>query len=330
MKQMSLPSNAPAETRGHSGADNPHDAIRFVPVRQSCSKRTAISRRAVHLGLLATAGSLLTARARAASSREPIRFAVGPTLPTPDDSRRAWDPLFKKIAEKLGRPYTLAATTDWAGTAVALASGQVDISFVGPWGYVLAKREGGAIPLAMLKLDGLTYYHAIVVARPGLSITKWPEDAKGLRISFADMASTSGWLIPAYWFKQRGIDPKSYFQYRDGATHAANETAVANGQVDVATDNDRNRQLMIEKGILKPEASNIVWRSDPIPNSLIAARADLDPSIVDTVRQLLLDLSEEQAKALMPEHYTGFAPTKDSDFALIEEAGVALGLLKRP
>lgn len=259
-----------------------------------------------------------------------IRFAVGPTLPTPDNSRRAWDPLFRKIAEALGRPYTLVATTDWAGTAVALASRQVDISFVGPWGYLLAKREGGAIPLAMLKLDGLTYYHAIIVARPGLSIANWPEDAKGLRISFADMASTSGWLIPAYWFKRRGIDPKSYFQYRDGATHAANETAVANGQVDIATDNDRNRLLMIEKGVLKSEASNIVWRSDPIPNSLIAARTDLDPSTVNTVRQFLLSLSDEQAKALMPEHYTGFAPTKDSDFALIEEAGVALGLLKKP
>jgi len=47
-------------------------------------------------------------------------------------------------------------------------------------------------------------------------------------MSFADVGSTSGWLIPTNWFKSQGIDPKTYFQYTEGATHAANEIAVAN------------------------------------------------------------------------------------------------------
>ncbi|MEH2508906.1 phosphonate transport system substrate-binding protein [Nitrobacteraceae bacterium AZCC 1564] len=288
---------------------------------------TSVSRRAACGGILAAATLLLSGQSKAAS-QQPIRFGVGPTLPTPDDSRRAWEPLFKQIAEKLGRPYTLVATTDWAGISVALASGKIDVSFIGPWGYILAKRQGSVTPMAVAKLDGLTTYRAIVVAREGLAHAKWPQDGKGMRVSFADMGSTSGWLIPSYWFKQQGIDPKTYFQYRDGATHAANETAVANGQVDFATDNDRNRQLMIDNGTLRAEASNIVWQSDPIPNSLIAARGDLDPRTFDVIKQILLGLTEDEAKKLMPKHYTGFGPTNDSDYRLIEEAGVALGLLK--
>ncbi|WP_454621395.1 phosphate/phosphite/phosphonate ABC transporter substrate-binding protein [Bradyrhizobium cenepequi] len=290
----------------------------------------SITRRTACIGAVATAAVLMSGGARAASQGEPIRFGVGPTLPTPDDSRRAWEPLFKQIAEKLGRPYTLVATTDWAGISVALASGKIDVSFIGPWGYILAKREGRVIPMAVAKLDGLTTYRAIVVARKELANAKWPQEAKGMRVSFADVGSTSGWLIPSYWFKQQGIDPKTYFRYRDGATHAANETAVANGQVDFATDNDRNRQLMIDNGTLKAEASNIVWQSDPIPNSLIAARGDLDQQTFETVKRILLDLSEDEASKLMPKHYTGFAATQDSDYRLIEDAGVALGLLKSP
>jgi hypothetical protein len=44
---------------------------------------------------------------------------------------------------------------------------------------------------------------------------------------FADVGSTSGWLIPTYWFKSKGIDPKTFFVYRDGAWHPAYVTAVA-------------------------------------------------------------------------------------------------------
>jgi len=46
------------------------------------------------------------------------------------------------------------------------------------------------------------------------------------------------------------LNPKEFFAYSDGATHAANEIAVASGQVDCATDFDRNRTAMIESGKL--------------------------------------------------------------------------------
>lgn len=97
---------------------------------------------------------------------------------------------------------------------------------MGPWGYVLANNEGGAQAIATVKYNGKPFYHAIIVARPGTKTAKWPDDAKGLRISLADAGSTSGWLVPTYYFKSIGIDPKAYFQYRDGASHAAQVLSV--------------------------------------------------------------------------------------------------------
>lgn len=46
-----------------------------------------------------------------------------------------------------------------------------------------------------------------------------------------------------------------------GATHAANEIAVARGQVDMATDFDRNRNAMIEAEMIKRDAAKIIWTS---------------------------------------------------------------------
>ena len=61
-----------------------------------------------------------------------LHFAVGPLQPTPGETKKAFDPFFKHLADRLGVTYTLEATTDWAGIAVALASGQVDVAWMGP------------------------------------------------------------------------------------------------------------------------------------------------------------------------------------------------------
>ncbi len=258
-----------------------------------------------------------------------LRFGVGPLQPTPDESKTAFDPFFKYLATQLGTQYELTATTDWAGISVALANDQLDLAWMGPWGYVLANAEAGAETIATVKYDGKPIYHAIVVGRPGLNIKRWPDDAKGLKMSFADVGSTSGWLIPTTWFKAKGIDPKAYFQYSEGATHAANEIAVANGQTDLATDFDRNRNAMIESGKLDGNASEVVWTSDPLPNDAIAVRKGLDPALVQRIQGILLGITEEQAKSVMPAHYTGFVAATHADYKMIEDAGVAVGRLKQ-
>ena len=185
-----------------------------------------------------------------------LRFGVGPLQPTPTETKKAYEPFFAYLAKSLGRDFDLTATTDWAGISVALANNQVDVAWMGPWGYILANADSGVRAIATAKYDGKPIYHAIVVCRPGL-VKGWPEGAKGKRVSFADVGSTSGWLIPTAWFKAKAIDPKQFFAYSDGATHAANEISVASGQVDCATDFDRNRNTMIESGRLDKSATEV-------------------------------------------------------------------------
>jgi phosphonate transport system substrate-binding protein len=257
-----------------------------------------------------------------------IRFGVGPLQPTPGETKKAYDPFFKYLAEKLNREYDLVATTDWAGISVALANKQVDLAWMGPWGYVLAHDDSGAQAIATVKYNGKPIYHAIVVCRPGL-VKSWPDGAMGKRVSFADVGSTSGWLIPTAWFRTKGINPKEYFAYSDGATHAANEISVASGQVDCATDFDRNRNAMIEGGKLEPNATEVVWQSDPLPNDAIAVPNDFDPALAKRIQQILVEITEGQAKTLLPTHYTGFIPAGHQSYKMIEDAGILVGRIKK-
>jgi len=101
-----------------------------------------------------------------------------------------------------------------------------------------------------------------------------------------------------------------------------------NGQTDLATDFDRNRTAMIESGAISPQATNIVWISDDLPNDAIAVRAGLDPAMAKKIQEILAVITGEQATAILPKHYTGFIASSHANYKLIEDAGLAVGALK--
>jgi phosphonate transport system substrate-binding protein len=168
-----------------------------------------------------------------------------------------------------------------------------------------------------------------VVCRPGSGVKAWPQDARGKRVSFADVGSTSGWLIPSAWFKAKGMNPKELFNYSDGATHAANEISVASGQVDCATDFDRNRIAMIESGKLERSATEIVRQSDPLPNDAIAVRKGFDAGLAKKIQETVVAINETEAKTILPNHYTGFVTASHDSYKMIEDAGILVGRIKK-
>lgn len=280
--------------------------------------------------LAASAGLTAAAIFRPAIAQtKRMRFAVGPLLPTPEDTKKAFMPIFAHLATELGVDYDLAATTDWAGLAVAMGGQQVDIAWMGPWGYIIANNATNCQAVATVKYDDKPIYYAIIIARPDLQVSKFPDSTKGKSIAFTDVGSTSGWLIPTYYAKEVWkIDPKTFWTYSEGSTHASHEIAVSAGQVDLATDFDRNRNAMIAAGNVKEDSNKIVWTSDPLPNDAIALPADAPKELMMQVQRILTSVTPEQAKALLPARYTGFVAATHIDYAMIEKAGIAVGKIK--
>ncbi len=110
-----------------------------------------------------------------------------------------------------------------------------------------------------------------MVTHPGSGITR-PADLKGRTFAFGDKGSTSGYLIPLHYFMQHGIDPEKAFSKVIYTKHQAIETQVAAGQLDAGADYHRNRNAMIEEGLIKAERSVVIWQSDPLPNDLSVVR----------------------------------------------------------
>jgi phosphonate transport system substrate-binding protein len=282
--------------------------------------------------VLAAAGALALVGAAPvlAQGKRKLRFGVGPLLPTAEDTKKAYMPFFAHLARELDADFELFATTDWAGMAVAMGAGQLDLAWMGPWGYIIANNSTGCTALATVKYDEKPVYYAVIIGKPGLKVNKFPDDTRGLTMSFADVGSTSGWLIPTWYAKEVWkIDPKTYWKYSEGATHAANEMAVQAGQSDMATDFDRNRNAMIESGRVKADSNKILWTSKPLPNDAIAVPKNTPAAFIAQVQKIVTAITVDQARTLLPNHYTGFVKADHAAYESIEKAGIAVGKIKK-
>jgi phosphonate transport system substrate-binding protein len=281
--------------------------------------------------MVGTAGILSAPAIARAQTKPLIKVGLGPQQPTQADTKRVWDPVYKAIVEKAGATLELQVANDWAGIATALANEQIDVAQMGPWGYVLAKINGGARIINTMLVNGKPTYKAIIVGRPGLTIAKFPEDAKGLSMQMLDVGSTSGWLVPTHFLKGKGIDPKTFFgKYAEGASAAAAQMATVNGQVDLATGWDTHRNIMIRNGTIKADSNTVIWESDPLPNEVVAVRKGLPDDMAKKLQEAFASITTEEIAKQLPYPYTGYIPGTDEPYKVLEKMGYDLGALKKP
>jgi len=277
--------------------------------------------------LLAAAGAAIAAPALA-EARPTLKIGLGPQQPTQADTRRVWEPVYKAIAEKAGFNLELQVANDWAGIATALANEQIDVAQMGPWGYILAKVRGEARIINTMLVNGIPTYKAIIVGRPGLTIAKFPDDARGKSMQMLDVGSTSGWLVPTHFLRSKGIEPKTFFgRYAEGASAAAAQMATVNGQVDLATGWDTHRNTMIRNGTIQATSNTVVWESDPLPNECVVVSKSFPQARAEALAAALAGLSDEEKK-LLPWPYTGFVTATHAPYEVLEKMGRDLGVIR--
>ena len=260
-----------------------------------------------------------------------LKFGVGLFQPDRDKNDATYRPLADYLSKKLNRPVELRTVDSWEGLAKALANGETDIALMGPWGYVLANHQAGAQVISTILYDGKPEYFAITVTSPKSGINTLA-DLKGKTFAFGDKGSTSGYLIPLHYLMTQGITPEKYFSKVINTSHQAIETQVTQGVLDAGADYNRNRNAMIEQGMIKAEDSKIIWTSPPLPNDAFAVSHELakDKALVTNSQKAVGSIGEaRKAQPKLPTpHYTGFVSTDNAFYKPIRDAGLATGKLQ--
>src|SRR3954447_9942193 len=143
------------------------------------------------------------------SAATPLKMAFVPSA----DSQKvlgSGQPLSDLLTRFTGLTFQVSVPTSYAAVIEAMGANNVDVGWLAPFAYVLAKDKFGAeVILASVRGGSKTYTGQIITqADSGINDLA---GLKGKKFAFVDPGSASGFLYPNALLAQNGIDYKSYF-----------------------------------------------------------------------------------------------------------------------
>ena len=201
-----------------------------------------------------------------------------------------WQPILDGMAKKTGMKVNAFFAPDYAGIIEGMRFNKVHVAWFGNKSAMEAvDRASGEVFAQMVNADGTQgYYSHLIVHKdsPLKSLDDMLKHGKNLSFGNGDPNSTSGFLVPSYYvFAQNKIDPKTFFKLTRSANHETNALAVANRQVDVATNNSENLEKLKDRLPEKFNDIRIIWTSPLIPLDPLVIRKDLPEATKAKVRE---------------------------------------------
>ena len=187
-----------------------------------------------------------------------------------------WQPLIDDMEKQTGLKVKTFFASDYAGIIEGMRFNKVQLAWMGNKSAMEAvDRSNGEVFAQMVNADGTQgYYSHLIVHKdsPLKTLDDILRNGKSLSFGNGDPNSTSGFLVPGFYvFAQNKVDPKALFKVVRNANHETNALAVANKQVDVATNNSENLEKIQQRYPEKFNEIKIVWTSPLIP---------LDPLVI--------------------------------------------------
>jgi phosphonate transport system substrate-binding protein len=261
------------------------------------------------------------------SPSSPIRMAIVPFV---ESGRlvKGMQMLSDELNKETGLSFKGDVPTSYAAVVEAMCADRVDIGWVSPLAYILAREKCGAdMSLVSITRVGTKYWGA-VVTRADSPIQK-VEDLKGKRFAWVDPGSTSGYLFPRTMLETHGVTPESLGQQTFAGGHDKVGLAVLQGQVDAGA---MGLDSIPRLNSIYPNADKelrVVEQSADIPNDGVAFRKGLSPDVVKRVREALLRISSTEAGQKLFEDAIGtrgVAETTDSAYDPVRQAAKVLNM----
>ena len=253
-----------------------------------------------------------------------------------------WTPLLTDLSEAVGVKVKPYFATNYTSLVEAMRFKQVHMGWFSASPALQAVRRADAEVLGrVVDAGGEATYKSVIIVRKdsGLTLDKILSCDKTLNFGLGDTQSTSGTLAPlTYLFTPRNIEPAKCFKSVRSASHQANAFSVANGVLDVATNNSVGMLFFARQSPDLAAKVQVIWDSPPLPESSIVVRRDLDPALKEKIRQFFLtygtgtdEKAARQREVLKGLAYGGFKPADNSYLDPVREmeAGEALAVAKR-
>ena len=244
-------------------------------------------------------------------------------------------PIVEILEKKLAVEVQPFVATDYTGVVEALRADKLDIAFLSPASYVLAKNEANVKVVLKSHRKGLAHYYAAIITHADSGI-RTLGDLRNKTFAFGDPLSTTGHVFPKKMFKENGIDPAKDFKsvlYSGG--HDATVLAVLNRKVDAGatfanfTDGKDAAWMQYLKNPEEQKKIRAIAYSEPIPADNLVISSHLDPGLAQKIQEIFLELSRDPAgNKMLRDLYQidGFVAATDQDYDSVREAFKIAGI----
>ena len=244
-------------------------------------------------------------------------------------------PLEKLLSDKLGIPVKVSISTDYNTIIEAMASKKVDVGFLPPTAYVLAKDKGAAEVILQAQRFGVQddtgaptdelvdYYKSMIIVKKDSDI-KSIEDLKGKKIAYQNVTSSAGFVWPAAKLLDAGIDPLKDVTPVTVKGHDQGVIAVLNGDVDAAAIFQDARTIVAKDYPNVFKDTRVLTYTEKIPNDTISVRSDMSPEWSEKIQNAFIELGQnETSRAIIFDIYShqGYVKSDDSIFNIVREYG---------
>ena len=287
-------------------------------------------------GAIAALASCSKPAATSASAATEINFSV---VPAEDQQSMAkvWQPLFDDMQKATGLTIKPFYASNYAALIEAMRFKQTQAGWMPALSALEATRRanGDVIGRILTNGSGGSYQSVLITKKgSGIRLDDVLKCGKKYNFGIGDAKSTSGTLAPmAYVFTPKNIEPADCFKTVKSASHQANFFGVANGLLDVATNNTVGLEFYAQENPELAKKIEVIWTSPELPESSIVLRKDLDPAVREKIRQFFLSYGQapgaegdKQRAVLKGLKYTGFASADNSYLDPVRQMEAATNL----
>ncbi|MET1028015.1 MAG: phosphonate ABC transporter substrate-binding protein [Dongiaceae bacterium] len=240
----------------------------------------------------------LTLSVSAAQADPPTEIGFG--IISTDSSaalKKAWGPLLSDMEKAIGVKVDGFYAADYAGIIEAMRFNKVQVAWYGNAAAIQAvDRSNGEVFAQHTYADGSKGYYSLLITNvnsPLKSIDDVIKEPGKLTFGNGDPNSTSGFLMPGYYaWAKNNIDIRTHFTRIVNANHQTNLLAVANREVDLATNNTEDMARLQKEHPDKAALIREIWRSPIIPSDPIVWRKDLDDGLKQKIKAFLLSYGQ--------------------------------------
>jgi len=233
---------------------------------------------------------------------------------------------FKPFTDRIGRelkvPVEAVCLDDFETVYKIYEAGEFDVAYMPPLPFVEVSPRAKFEVVAMEKytLDKKGYRSVIITRKEPL------RKHKGIVLAFTNTHSTSGYLVPQFYFLTEIQTPPEKFADKVvfAGDHKSVIKGVYDGEYDVGATNNVDLNLMEREKVVPKGVFSTIWTSDLIPGSPVCVNPKLPAETKTAVLAAVLSLNQDK-EALEHINIAAYQEAEKKDYEIMFRLKKALG-----